>query len=66
MPGKATVLLRDATLWTQDEHFRGLPGVRYFAKGKWQVGEIGAAMRRHRRIRSHCSPGVGSAKRAAS
>ncbi len=30
----ATVMLRDATLWTQDEHFKGLPGVKYFAKGK--------------------------------
>lgn len=28
----ATALLRDATLWTQDEHFKGLDGVRYFKK----------------------------------
>ena len=30
----ATALVRGATLWTQDEHFRGLPGVRYFEKAK--------------------------------
>jgi toxin FitB len=30
----ATAALRGATLWTQDEHFKGLPGVRYFAKAK--------------------------------
>jgi toxin FitB len=30
----ATALLRDATLWTQDEHFKGLSGVKYFAKAK--------------------------------
>ncbi len=30
----ATALLRDATLWTQDEHFKGLPDVKYFAKAK--------------------------------
>jgi toxin FitB len=30
----ATALLRNATLWTQDEHFRGLRGVKCFAKGK--------------------------------
>jgi len=24
---------RNATLWTQDAHFEGLPGVKYFAKG---------------------------------
>ncbi|MBI5767288.1 MAG: type II toxin-antitoxin system VapC family toxin [Verrucomicrobia bacterium] len=30
----ATALRRDATLWTQDEHFKGLPGVRYFPKEK--------------------------------
>ena len=29
----ATTQLYDATLWTQDEDFDGLPGVRYFAKG---------------------------------
>lgn len=29
----ATALHRGATLWTQDEHFKDLPGVRYFAKG---------------------------------
>jgi toxin FitB len=28
----ATALSRGATLWTQDEHFKDLPGVRYFAK----------------------------------
>ena len=28
----ATALHRGATLWTQDEHFKDLPGVRYFAK----------------------------------
>lgn len=30
----ATALLRNATLWTQDEHFRGLQGVKCFAKAK--------------------------------
>jgi len=25
---------RDAMLWTQDEHFRGKPGVKFKAKGK--------------------------------
>lgn len=30
----ATALLRSATLWTQDEHFRGLPGVKFFEKVK--------------------------------
>ena len=29
----ATARLHDATLWTQDEHFRELSGVRYFPKG---------------------------------
>lgn len=24
----------DAVLWTQDEDFKGLPGVRYFARGR--------------------------------
>ncbi|MFZ4775825.1 MAG: type II toxin-antitoxin system VapC family toxin [Terrimicrobiaceae bacterium] len=28
----ATALSRNATLWTQDEHFRTLPNVRYFPK----------------------------------
>jgi len=28
----ATARLYDAILWTQDEHFRGLPGVRYFPR----------------------------------
>lgn len=28
----ATARFHDATLWTQDEHFRGLSGVRYFPK----------------------------------
>ncbi len=28
----ATAQARGATLWTQDAHFDGLPGVRYFAK----------------------------------
>ncbi len=28
----ATAQARSATLWTQDAHFDGLPGVRYFAK----------------------------------
>ena len=28
----ATALAHDAELWTQDVHFDGLPGVRYFAK----------------------------------
>lgn len=28
----ATAQLHQATLWTQDQHFEGLPGVRYFAK----------------------------------
>ena len=30
----ATARLRDATLWTQDEHFKGLPAVKYFPKPK--------------------------------
>jgi len=28
----ATAQLHHAELWTQDSHFEGLPGVRYFAK----------------------------------
>ena len=28
----ATALRHGATLWTQDEHFKDLPGVRYLAK----------------------------------
>jgi predicted nucleic acid-binding protein len=28
----STARLHDATLWTQDEHFATIPGVRYFAK----------------------------------
>ncbi len=28
----ATAQTRDATLWTQDQHFDGLPGVKYFPK----------------------------------
>lgn len=28
----ATAQRHDATLWTQDEHFKDLPGVRYFPK----------------------------------
>lgn len=28
----ATALRHDATLWTQDDHFRDLPRVRYFAR----------------------------------
>lgn len=28
----ATTLARKATLWTQDEHFKGLPNVRFFPK----------------------------------
>ncbi len=28
----ATTLAHDATLWTQDAHFKDLPGVRYFPK----------------------------------
>lgn len=28
----ATAQKFEATLWTQDEHFKDLPGVRYFAK----------------------------------
>ncbi len=28
----ATALRHDATLWTQDEHFKDLRGVRYFPK----------------------------------
>ena len=28
----ATAQLHGATLWTQDQHFEGLPGVRYFQK----------------------------------
>jgi predicted nucleic acid-binding protein len=28
----ATARLHQATLWTQDEHFKGLPGVEYIKK----------------------------------
>jgi toxin FitB len=28
----ATAQVHNATLWTQDAHFEGLPGVKYFAK----------------------------------
>ena len=28
----ATAHIHGATLWTQDQHFEGLPGVRYFQK----------------------------------
>jgi len=28
----ATARLHNATLWTMDQHFKGLPGVKYFAK----------------------------------
>ena len=28
----ATAVRHGATLWTQDEHFKGLPGVRYFPR----------------------------------
>ena len=28
----ATTLRHEATLWTQDEHFKNLPNVRYFSK----------------------------------
>ena len=28
----ATAQAHDATLWTQDQHFEGLPGVKYFPK----------------------------------
>jgi len=28
----ATAQMRSATLWTQDAHFDGLPGVKYFSK----------------------------------
>lgn len=28
----ATAILHGATLWTQDEHFKGLPKVRYFPR----------------------------------
>lgn len=28
----ATAMSRGATLWTQDDHFKDLPGVRYFPK----------------------------------
>lgn len=30
----ATAQKHNATLWTQDEHFQGLPGVRFMAKRK--------------------------------
>ncbi len=30
----ATTRLRDATLWTQDEHFDGLPAVKFYKKRK--------------------------------
>jgi predicted nucleic acid-binding protein len=29
----ATARAKDAELWTQDAHFKGLPGVRYFEPG---------------------------------
>jgi toxin FitB len=32
----ATAQLHRATLWTQDAHFEGLPGVKYFAKDSSQ------------------------------
>ena len=28
----ATARLHEATLWTQDEHFKNIPGVKYFGK----------------------------------
>jgi len=34
----ATALRHGATLWTQDEHFKGLPGVRYLPKKPAGVG----------------------------
>lgn len=30
----ATALLHEATLWTQDDHFKGLPQVKYYPKAK--------------------------------
>lgn len=30
----AIARMQDATLWTMDEHFRGLPGVKYFRAKK--------------------------------
>ena len=30
----ATAQMHNATLWTQDEHFKGLPGVQYIAKSQ--------------------------------
>ena len=30
----ATAQIHNATLWTQDAHFEGLPGVKYFPKEK--------------------------------
>lgn len=30
----ATSQMHNATLWTQDEHFKGLPGVQYVEKNK--------------------------------
>jgi len=30
----ATARTHQATLWTQDEHFQGLPGVKYVEKGR--------------------------------
>ncbi len=32
----AAALKYDATLWTQDEHFKDLPGVRHFPKPRKQ------------------------------
>jgi predicted nucleic acid-binding protein len=29
----ATAYANQAVLWTQDEHFRGLPGVEYIPRG---------------------------------
>lgn len=33
----AAAMRRGAILWTQDEHFKDLPGVRYFAKSMGSV-----------------------------
>jgi toxin FitB len=35
----ATAQMHGATLWTQDQHFEGLPGVRYFQKSMQKITE---------------------------
>ena len=44
----AAALSQDATVWTQDEHFRDLPGVRY---KKAQVRSLGKGGKSRRAVR---------------